>query len=153
MILGRFIFGLGGECMTVAQSAIVTAWFQGNELSFAFGLNISVARVGSFINGPTVAALNSSEGVGFALLFGFFICIFSFIMALLLIAIDVYAEKKDGVKVEMSDEEKFKWGDLKHLNSLPFWLVSASCVIIYMVIFIYISNASEMLEKRFGFTN
>lgn len=27
MMTGRFIFGLGGECMTVAQSAIVSAWF------------------------------------------------------------------------------------------------------------------------------
>jgi len=27
MMLGRFIFGLGGESMTVAQSAIVSAWF------------------------------------------------------------------------------------------------------------------------------
>lgn len=52
MLAGRFVFGLGGECMTVAQSAIVTAWFKGAELAFAFGINLSVARVGSFINGP-----------------------------------------------------------------------------------------------------
>ena len=51
-MLGRFIFGLGGECMTVAQSAIVSSWFAGKELSFAFGLNLSVARIGSSINGP-----------------------------------------------------------------------------------------------------
>ena len=27
MMIGRFIFGLGGESMTVAQSAIVSSWF------------------------------------------------------------------------------------------------------------------------------
>ena len=27
MMVGRFVFGLGGESMTVAQSAIVSAWF------------------------------------------------------------------------------------------------------------------------------
>jgi len=52
MMIGRFIFGLGGESMTVCQSAIVASWFQGKELSFAFGINLSIARIGSSINGP-----------------------------------------------------------------------------------------------------
>ena len=52
MMIGRFIFGLGGECMTVGQSAIVSSWFKGNELNFAFGLRLSVARLGATINGP-----------------------------------------------------------------------------------------------------
>lgn len=151
MVAGRFIFGLGGECMSVAQSAIVTAWFKGGELSFAFGINLSVARVGSAINGPVTGALNTSDGVGFALLVGFFICVFSFCTALVLIAIDAYAAKKDGVTVALSEEDKFKCSDLKHFNSAPFWLVCASCIIIYMVIFPYIGNSDEMLVKRFGF--
>ena len=54
MMLGRFIFGLGGECMSVAQSAIISNWFKGKELSFAFGLNLSVSRLGSVLNGILV---------------------------------------------------------------------------------------------------
>ena len=60
MLMGRFVFGLGGECMTVAQSSIVTAWFKGKELSFAFGINLSVARIGSFINGPVEASVSTN---------------------------------------------------------------------------------------------
>ena len=62
MMLGRFIFGLGGESMTVAQSAIVSAWFQGKELSFAFGINLSVARIGSSINGPVETSIANNGG-------------------------------------------------------------------------------------------
>jgi len=51
MLTGRFIFGLGGECMSVSQSAIVANWFKGKELSFAFGLNLSMSRAGSVLNG------------------------------------------------------------------------------------------------------
>ena len=29
MLLGRFIFGLGGECMGVANYAIIQSWFKG----------------------------------------------------------------------------------------------------------------------------
>jgi hypothetical protein len=41
MILGRFIFGLGGESLAVTQTSITTMWFQGKELAFALGMSIS----------------------------------------------------------------------------------------------------------------
>lgn len=50
---GRLIFGLGAESMIVAITTIIARWFKGKELSFAFGLNLTVARLGSFL------ALNS----------------------------------------------------------------------------------------------
>ena len=46
MIAGRVIFGMGGECMGVAQSSIISVWFKGKELAFALGLNLSVGRLG-----------------------------------------------------------------------------------------------------------
>lgn len=113
MMLGRFIFGLGGESMTVAQSAIVSSWFAGKELSFAFGINLSVARIGSSINGPVETHLSENVSVGFALLVGFFICVFSLLMAFLLVGIDYWAAKKDGVSLTISEDEKFKCKDLK----------------------------------------
>ena len=145
MMIGRFIFGLGGESMTVAQSAIVSSWFAGKELSFAFGINLSVARIGSSINGPVETALADNDSVGFALLIGFFICCFSLVMAFLLVWVDWWAAKKDNVKVELSEDEKFHLKDLKQFNTLPFWLVTMSCVIIYMVIFPYVQYSSDML--------
>lgn len=137
-MVGRFIFGLGGESMTVAQSAIVSSWFAGKELSFAFGINLSVARIGSSINGPVETSLANNVSVGFALLVGFFICCFSLVMGFLLVGIDIWAAKKDNIKIEISEDEKFKFSDLKKFNGLPFWLVTMSCVTLYMVIFPYV---------------
>ncbi len=55
MVAGRLIFGLGAESMIVAITTIIARWFKGKELSFAFGLNLTVARLGSFLalNSPT----------------------------------------------------------------------------------------------------
>jgi MFS family permease len=53
MATGRLIFGLGAESMIVAITTVVAQWFKGKQLSFAFGLNLTVARLGSFL------ALNS----------------------------------------------------------------------------------------------
>lgn len=112
-----------------------------------------MARIGSFINGPIETYYATNVSVGFALLVGFFVCVFSLIMAFLLVGIDIWAAKKDGVKVEISEDEKFKFSDLKKFNGLPFWLVTMSCVIIYMVIFPYVTFSSDMLQSRFGFGN
>jgi MFS family permease len=55
MATGRLIFGLGAESMIVAITTVVAQWFKGKQLSFAFGLNLTVARLGSFLalNSPT----------------------------------------------------------------------------------------------------
>ena len=38
MIVGRTLYGFGGESLTVAQCTIIANWFIGKELAFAFGL-------------------------------------------------------------------------------------------------------------------
>ena len=88
MMIGRFIFGLGGDCMTVGQSAIISSWFKGNELNFAFGLRLSVARLAATINGPVEDWASNAYSVGFGLMIGFGICVLSLIFVLCLVIID-----------------------------------------------------------------
>lgn len=51
----------------------------------------------------------------------------------------------------LTEDDKFKFKDLKQFNRLPFWLVTMSCVIIYMVIFPYVQYSADMLKERYGF--
>jgi MFS family permease len=55
---GRLVFGLGAESLIVAVTTAIAKWFKGKELGFAFGLNLTLARFGSFaaLNSPTWAA-------------------------------------------------------------------------------------------------
>jgi len=57
MIAGRTLLGLGGESMIVAVIAAIAKWFKGKELSFAFGINLTIARLASVAadNSPTWA--------------------------------------------------------------------------------------------------
>lgn len=47
MLLGRLVFGLGGESISVAQSAMIERWFKDGELALALGASLSIARLGS----------------------------------------------------------------------------------------------------------
>jgi MFS family permease len=57
MILGRTVLGLGAESMIVAVTTALAKWFKGKELSFAFGINLTIARLASVAadNSPTWA--------------------------------------------------------------------------------------------------
>lgn len=44
MNMGRFIFGVGAESLSCAQSAYAVSWFFGKQLNLVFGLQLSFAR-------------------------------------------------------------------------------------------------------------
>lgn len=46
MIASRFLLGVGAEPLIVAITAALAKWFKGKELSFAFGINLTIARLG-----------------------------------------------------------------------------------------------------------
>jgi MFS family permease len=95
MLVGRVIFGLGGESMSVAQSTIVSNWFKGKELAFAMGLNISISRLGSVWNSNTVPSNYLNHGLGWTLMFGFVLCVFSLLNAVGMVILDKWAENKE----------------------------------------------------------
>ena len=74
MFVGRIVYGFGGESLGVGNSAILSQWFMGKELAFAFGLNLSIARLGSVINNLVSPKLAASAGIPFACWFGAILC-------------------------------------------------------------------------------
>ena len=40
MQFGRFVFGMGGESLSVAQNTYAAAWFTGDALNMVFGLQV-----------------------------------------------------------------------------------------------------------------
>ena len=48
MVVARFLLGLGSEPLIVAITCALAKWFKGRELGFAFGINLTIARLGSF---------------------------------------------------------------------------------------------------------
>ena len=60
MVAGRAMLGLGAESLIVAVTTALAKWFKGKELSFAFGINLTIARLAS------VAADNSPNWANWA---------------------------------------------------------------------------------------
>jgi hypothetical protein len=56
MVLGRLLFGLGGESLGITSSIVQIVWFSGNELSFA-----SVSPINKLLLGTHPVACQNSQ--------------------------------------------------------------------------------------------
>lgn len=90
--------------MGVAQSSIVSVWFKGKELAFALGLNLSISRLGSVVNGIVVPTAYQNYGLGPALMIGFFICLLSLACGVGIAILDKRAEKHSNLKAKVGDK-------------------------------------------------
>jgi MFS family permease len=151
MAAGRLIFGLGAESMIVAITTIVARWFKGKELSFAFGLNLTVARLGSFLalNSPTwgkglydywQSPLWITVGAG----------IFSVICIAVYYGIDLYASKNLNIRKEGS-QDKIEFREIFRFGA-SFWYITAICVTFYSAMFPFQTFAIKFFQEAHGTT-
>lgn len=50
MVIGRVVYGVGGENISVCYSVLITKWFKDKELSLALVINLSSGLLGSSID-------------------------------------------------------------------------------------------------------
>ncbi|MBN2423805.1 MAG: MFS transporter [Calditrichaceae bacterium] len=140
MLTGRVLLGLGSEPLIVAITTALAKWFKGKELSFAFGLNLTIARLGS------VAADNSPSWAGSfysnwqdPLFLAILISLSCVIGGIVYWILEKTAESKYKL-AQAGETDKF---DFKNLfgYSKSFWFIVALCVTFYSAIFPFRSFA------------
>src|SRR5580700_7445293 len=133
MAAGRLLFGVGAESLTVAGTVALARWFKGKELSFAFGINLTICRLGSFaaLNSPTWArAAYANWRWPFLIALGVSsLCV---IGAAIYWALEIHAEKVYHLGEVSTDKVVFS--DLFKFGT-SYWLIVALCVTFYSAIF------------------
>jgi len=146
-VIGRFIFGLGGESLTVAQNAYTARWFEGDEMAMAFGLVVAFSRIGTSVN-FLITPFFSKIGVPFSIWFGAEMCLISFCAAIYCGILDWHGD-------EAAEMIKRKRGDvgepdvsIKHVLQFPLmsWLVFLNCMFFYIGILTFYTLASVILQ-------
>ena len=84
-IIGRAIYGLGGEYLGIVLSTIISNWFEGKELSLALGTILSVSWLGNTLTYYAIPSLVAQTSFGFSLTIGTIICLLSLMFGLFLI--------------------------------------------------------------------
>lgn len=135
MAAGRLIFGLGAESMIVAVTTALGQWFVGRQLGFAFGINLSIARAGSWAAdlSPTWAQELYDKGWQPPMLLAAGFCLFSLVVAIIYFVVEAAAGKRYRL-AQPAPSERFVGSDLWRFDR-SFWYVIALCVTFYSVVF------------------
>jgi MFS family permease len=149
IFLGRFIFGAGSEPLVVAQSAMLARWFKSKELAMAFGIQLTVSRMGSLFAFNTGELFSSYFGsFRYALLAAVAACALSLIGNLFYIVLDKRGEKILNLRDE-SAGEKIVFKDIKAFRA-PFWYVTFLCLTFYAAIFPFQTLSTDFFVTKWG---
>jgi len=155
MVTGRTVLGLGAESQIVAITTALARWFKGKELSFAFGINLTIARLASIAadNSPTWAKFAFyPNGVDAApswhrpLILAACLATLCVLMALTYWALEAYAEQryelgKSGEPDKLSFREGLKFNP-------SYWYVVALCFTFYAGIFPFRTFAIDLFTSK-----
>jgi MFS family permease len=155
MIAGRTVLGLGAESMIVAVTTALAKWFKGKELSFAFGINLTIARLASVAadNSPTwanrvfyPAGPSGPASWQGPLLLAVGAGVMSVATALIYWALETRAESLYELgKAGAIDKLEFK--GIFRFNS-SYWLVVGLCFTFYSAIFPFRTFAIDFFTNK-----
>ncbi|CAD8149664.1 unnamed protein product [Paramecium pentaurelia] len=158
--LGMLFLGIGGEvCLTVAQSALLTKWFLGQEMSLAFGVQITFIRVGSVIGANWLPKVYIQYGDSFTacMIFCFIFILITMLTSFIQCMLDNRSDKRDREQMsqqeisELEQQPPVNCRDVKEFK-LDYYLLSISCVFSYSAFLILQANGIRMFQIRYNLT-
>ena len=151
MAAGRLVFGLGAESMIVAISAALGQWFKGRQLGFAFGINLSIARAGSYAADLSPAWASDSYAAGWRapLLLAVGFGIISLVGAVVYWMTERSAAQRYALS-QPKPSDRIVWTDLWRFDR-SYWYIVGIVVTFYSVIFPFRSTfAIEYFQNAHG---
>jgi MFS family permease len=151
MAAGRLVFGLGAESLIVAVTTAIAKWFKGKELSFAFGINLTIARLGSFaaLNSPSWASKAFENWQGPLIISVFFgvICVAG---AVLYWGLETRAHRVYQID-SAGETDKVVFKDLFGFGK-SYWYIVLLCITFYSAIFPFQTFAVKFFIEAHGTT-
>ncbi|MEN8153789.1 MAG: MFS transporter [Acidobacteriota bacterium] len=148
---GYALFGVGVEYAGITASKAIVKWFKGKEIALAMGMQVAIARLGSFVPLAFGAKLAGLTNVSTPVLFGF---LFLIIGLITFIAYNVMDKKLDSQLNENAvedEDDKFKFSDLKVIfYNRGFWYIAILCVLFYSAVFPFYKYGPDLMVNKFG---
>lgn len=151
MASGRLLFGLGAESLIVSVTTAIAKWFRGKELSFAFGANLTIARLGSFaaLNSPSWARAAYENWRG-PLLIATAVCTLCVVGAVFYWLLENRATARYDLGTA-GPTDKVVWSELFRFGR-SYWFVVLLCVVFYSGIFPFQTFAVKFFQEAHGTT-
>jgi MFS family permease len=149
MAAGRLIFGIGAESLIVSVTTALARWFKGKELSFAFGVNLTIARLGSYLalRSPTWAKA-AFENWQWPLLITIAFGTLCVIGPIIYWTMESQAERRYSMG-QAGKPDKISFAELFGMGK-SYWFVVLLCVTFYSAIFPFQTFAIKFFQEAHG---
>ena len=158
---GCMLFGLGSEIAGVGVTRSIAKWFKGRNMTFAMGLQLAIARLGTalaLILSPMLVKAKA-EGEIYTLLetakpafFGLALLLLGTVLWAVFVMMDARFDAQNGLtdRKERKEEDEFKFSDIfKVLSNKHFIMSALLCVFFYCSIISFKKFATSILIPRF----
>ncbi|MGC9363035.1 MAG: MFS transporter [Fidelibacterota bacterium] len=146
--VGFAIFGVGVETAGITVSKVIVKWFKGKEIALAMGLQVALARLGSFGALAFCPYIAKAFNVAAPVLLGaVLLCI-----GLITFIIYNFMDRKLDRQIEIDlEEEPFRVRDIgKIITNRGFWYIALLCVLFYSAVFPFYKYGPDLMVNKFG---
>lgn len=149
-IIGRIIFGCGGENLCLSQTLIVVKWFSNTELLMALGLSIAFSRLGNVLSTLIGSIISNSVSLEFAVIVGVIACSISLAAVYYMNKLD---KKRDDALSSIESSQDSADFDFAMIAKFKFiyWMLVLNSLAIYGSIYCYTFVSSNYFQLRFGY--
>lgn len=144
---GRLLFGAGSESLITTQNVILARWFKGKELALAFGIVLTISRLGTLFSFNTEALIAGRYGASAALWAAALLCGVSLFANLAYNGLDKQAEREMGLRDGSSD--RIVLADLRCFPA-SFWYLTFLCTAFYSAIFPFTALSTDFFAQKWG---
>ncbi|NPA68829.1 MAG: major facilitator superfamily domain-containing protein 1 [Chlorobi bacterium] len=149
--IGYALFGVGVEYAGITVSKAVVKWFKGKEMALAMGMQVAIARLGSFVPLAFGAKIAKTIDIPNYILLGVVFLVIGLVAFFVYNTMDKKLDKEIGVSEEKSDEDDFKLSDLKEIfSNRAFWYIAILCVLFYGAVFPFYKYGPDLMVNKFG---
>jgi len=152
MAVGRIVFGIGTEIVSVIITCIVVKWFKGYELAMAMAISVGFGRLGSYFAVSFSLDIAGNRvmpvlGVATALI------LVAFLFTLVYLIFDRTLDRQVQQAGETEDEAFHVADFLKLIRNPSFLWITSLCVVYYSAVFPFIgAYGPSILHDKFGFS-
>jgi MFS family permease len=149
MYAGRFLLGFAAESLIAAVTTALAKWFKGKEIGLAFGINLTIARLGSLGTdySPTLLGRwyhNWQDPLWIASFIGG-LCVAGAIVYWML---EAKAERRYTIG-ESGKTDKLVLRELLTFDP-SFWYITGLCLTFYAAVFPFRSFAIKFFQEGYG---
>ena len=129
----------------------IVKWFSGYEVALALGIQVAIARLGSFVPLAFGALVATSTDVPFWILMSTLFLIAGLIAFFYYNLMDKKLDRQVKEALPASADEEFRIADVwVIISNRGFWLIAILCLLFYAAVFPFYKYGPDLMGKKFG---